>query len=113
MLPIEYFLACTIQEAQDQTITGKVVSHLSDSERKHGLMYTAFSRVSKFGSIGLKYGITLNHLTHKVHNRSKMNPRKQEVASLSASTHSLVITLSNAQCPFHLLCQPEYIPRLV
>ena len=56
----------TVSELQGQSIEGKVLSELGISENDHGLTYTSFSRITKFGDFGLFNGITSNRLINSV-----------------------------------------------
>ena len=72
MLPLTTAWAFTIWKAQGQTFLEQVVLDLGKDEKEHGLAYVAFSRVIRFANIGLRNGITLDRLTRKIRNQSKM-----------------------------------------
>ena len=59
------------------TIPTKVVVSLTSREKEHGLIYVAFSRVTKFSNLGIKdsEGISKNRLCIKIRNHPKMNKR--------------------------------------
>ena len=62
---------------------GKVVADISPKEREHGLIYTAFSRVTKFCDFGLINGITRDRLVNKIYAHAKMKPRMDAEQRLS------------------------------
>jgi len=72
MIPLKLSFAWTMWRVQGQTIRGKVVLHLGKKEKEHGLTYTGFSRVMKFIDIAIAGVLSLDRLTNKIGNQSKM-----------------------------------------
>jgi len=62
MLPLKLSWAWTVWKAQGQTLTGRLVLHLGDTEKTAGIAYTAMSRATRLENIA-HYGITLERLT--------------------------------------------------
>jgi ATP-dependent exoDNAse (exonuclease V) alpha subunit len=95
MLPLVTAWAFTVWKSQGQTFIGKVVLHLTEREREHGLTYVAFSRATRFSNIGLYDGISESRLIAKVRNHSKMGARIQHervLHQLSLSTREWMST---------------------
>ena len=82
MLPLRLAWAWTIWKAQGLTILGKVIAHLSNKEREHGLTYTVYSRVRRFGDIGIMGGLTMLRFINAVRDQAKMEPRMREETRL-------------------------------
>ena len=78
MIPLRMSYAWTIWKAQGQTITNKVVVSLGDTEKEHGLTYTAFSRVTKSCDIGIDGGFPRNRLLEKISQQKLMKSRIEE-----------------------------------
>ena len=93
MFPFRLCYAWTIWKAQGQTIRGKVVVHLGKDEKKHGLTYTAFSRVKRFSDIGIAGGITAERLTSKIRRNKKVQPRILEERKLKEKGKNTSISL--------------------
>ena len=78
MIPLRLSYAWTIWKAQGQTIKTKVVIVLGNTEREHGLTYTAFSRVERASDIGIDGGFPSNRLLEKVKKQRLMKERIKE-----------------------------------
>ena len=78
MIPLRLSYAWTIWKAQGQTIKTKVVIVLGNTEREHGLTYTAFSRVERASDIGIDGGFPRNRLLEKVKKQRLMKERIKE-----------------------------------
>ena len=82
MFPLRLCYAWTIWKAQGQTIRNKIIVSLGNTEKEHGLTYTAFSRVQRFSDIGITGGITFDRLCNKIRNLKKTNIRIREETRL-------------------------------
>ena len=82
MSPIKLAWAWTIWKAQGQTIRGKVILHLGDTEKDHGLSYVGFSRATTLRNVGIEGGITGERLTTRISSLAKLRKRLQEDARL-------------------------------
>lgn len=78
MIPLRLSYAWTIWKSQGQTIRNKVVVHLGDKEKEHGLTYTAFSRVTRSSDIGIDDGFPCDRLIEKVQKQHLMSSRINE-----------------------------------
>ena len=78
MFALRLCYAWTIWKVQGQTLRSKVVAHLGEVEKEHGLSYTVFSRVTKPSNLGLIGGLSRERLTQKILSQAKMKPRMKE-----------------------------------
>ena len=78
MIPLWLSYAWTIWKAQGQTIKTKVVVVIGNTEKEHGLTYTAFSRVTRASDIGIDGGFPRNRLLEKVKKQRLMKERIKE-----------------------------------
>lgn len=62
MFPLRLCYAWTIWKAQGQTLRSKVIAHLGEVEKEHGLSYTVFSRVTKPSNLGLLGGLSSDRI---------------------------------------------------
>lgn len=80
MLPLRLCYAWMIWKAQGQIFKCRVVVHLGDSEKEHGLTYVAVSRVRRLSDIGIVGGLSVDCLTKKIAKQAKMPKRLTEEA---------------------------------
>ena len=78
LIPLRLSYAWTIWKSQGQTIRNKVVVHLGDKEKEHGLTYTAFSCVTRSSDIGIDDGFPCDRLIEKVQKQHLMSSRINE-----------------------------------
>jgi hypothetical protein len=78
MLPLRLAWSWTVWKAQGQTIHGKVVINLGSKEKEHGLAYVAFSRATRFSSIGIIGGLAGERLTTQISQQKKLKLRVVE-----------------------------------
>ena len=83
MLPLKLSWAWTVWKAQGQTLTGRLVLHLGDTEKTAGIAYTAMSRATRLENIA-HYGITLERLTTMITRGSGFVGRRREEDRLRA-----------------------------
>jgi hypothetical protein len=83
-LPLRLSWAWTVWKAQGQSMSGKVVLNLGESEKEHGLSYVAFSRATRFDCIGLAgRGVSFERL-EKIKEGAKLKARVREEVRLRA-----------------------------
>ena len=79
MIPLQLTsYAWTIWKAQGQTIKSKIVVVIGNTERKHGLTYTAVSCVQRASDIGIDGRFPRNCLLEKVKKQHLMKERIKE-----------------------------------
>ncbi|MFM8622002.1 MAG: AAA family ATPase [Holophagaceae bacterium] len=72
MVPLRLAWAWTIWKVQGQTVNGKVVVKLGDSEKEHGVTYVAFSRVRRAQDIGIIGGVSYERISDKIARQPKL-----------------------------------------
>ena len=65
-------------KVQGQTIRSKIVFHLGKEEKEHGLKYTAFSRATRFGNVGIYNGYEISRLSTKIRWHPNISARLSE-----------------------------------